>query len=100
MRKVDRLLLKVQEAERLDILQRSVAFIEKDPASGKWKAIADLWDGVPYPKGRTQRLVMECDSMEEAQKAVDEVAEAHTPTGKRARSAYTPVVIIDDILED
>ena len=98
MRRVDRLLLKVQEAYRLDALQLSVAFVEKDHKSGKWTAIADLWDG--KPQGETQRLTMVCDTEEEALAAVDEVNELHQPTGKRAGNGYTPVVIIDDILQD
>ena len=64
MRRVDRLLIKVQEAYRLDALQLSIAFLEKDPVSGKWNAIADLWDG--KPQGETKRLTMVCDTEEEA----------------------------------
>ena len=98
MRRVDRLLIKVQEAYRLDALQLSIAFLEKDPVSGKWNAIADLWDG--KPQGETKRLTMVCDTEEEALVAVDEVNELHQPTGKRAGAGYTPVVIIDDLLQD
>ena len=37
MRRVDRLLLKIQEAQRLDDLQLSVALIGKRTESGKWE---------------------------------------------------------------
>ena len=40
MRRVDRLLLKVQEAQRLDAMQVSVCFVE--PSGDKWRAIVDL----------------------------------------------------------
>lgn len=43
MRRVDRLLLKIQEAQRLDDLQLAVALIGKRTESGKWEVYADLW---------------------------------------------------------
>ena len=92
MKRVDRLLLQVQNAQRLDALQLSVAFIDKNEQSGKWEAIADLWDG--KPQGETRRLTMVCDTEEEAIAAVDEVNELHQPTGKRASEGYRPVVIM------
>jgi plastocyanin len=79
MRKVDRLLLKVQQAQRLDAMQVSVAFVE--PSGDKWRAIVDLWDGVDYPNAKTQRLELELNTMEEAVAAVEEVKAAHAPTG-------------------
>ena len=59
---------------------------------------ADLWDG--KFGGKTERLTMEFDTLEEAQKAVAEVEAVHTPTGKRigsASGAAGAVCIIDDI---
>ena len=56
---------------------------------------ADLWDG--KFGGKTERLTMEFDTLEEAQKAVAEVEAVHTPTGKRISSASGAVCIIDDI---
>ena len=47
MRRVDRLLLRVREAERLDAMQVSVALVM--PSGYKWQAIVDLSDGVDYP---------------------------------------------------
>lgn len=95
MRRVDRLLLKIQEAQRLDEMQLAVALIGKRTESGKWKVYADLWDG--KFGGKTERLTMEFDTLEEAQKAVAEVEAVHTPTGKRISSASGAVCIIDDI---
>ena len=46
---------------------------------------------------QTERLTMEFDTLEEAQKAVAEVEAVHTPTGKRIGSASGAVCIIDDI---
>lgn len=64
MRRVDRLLLRVREAERLDAMQVSVCFVE--PSGDKWRAIVDLWDGVEAPNGHTQRLILEAETEEEA----------------------------------
>ena len=97
MRRVDRLLLKVQEAERLDAMQVSVAFVE--PAGEKWRAIVDLWDGVDHPKGHTQRLILETETEAEAVEAVKEVEAAHAPTGYRAKTMES-TIIIDDLPRD
>ena len=70
MRRVDRLLLRVREAERLDAMQVSVCFVE--PSGDKWRAIVDLWDGVEA---------------------------AHAPTGYRAKTLGS-VIIVDDLPRD
>lgn len=93
MRRVDRLLLKVQQAERLDAMQVSVAFVER--AGEKWRAIVDLWDGIDYPNGRTQRLIMDAETEAEAVAAIEEVEAAHAPTGYRAKT-LDGVIIIND----
>lgn len=97
MRRVDRLLLKVQEAQRLDAMQVSVCFVE--PSGDKWRAIVDLWDGVDYPKGHTQRLTLEADTQEEVIAAIREVEAAHAPTGYRAKTLDS-VTIINDLPRD
>ena len=93
MRRVDRLLLRVREAERLDAMQVSVCFVE--PSGDKWRAIVDLWDGVEYPKGKTERLVLECETEEEAIAAVHEVEAVHTPTGWRAKTMEPAIIVMD-----
>ena len=95
MRRVDRLLLKIQQAERLDALQLAVALIGKRTESGKWEVNADLWDG--KIGGKTQRITMEFDTLEEAQNAVAEIEEVHSPTGNRIKAGDEATVIIDDI---
>lgn len=95
MRRVDRLLLRVREAERLDALQLGVALIGKRTESGKWEVYADLWDG--KFGGKTQRITMEFDTLEEAQNAVAEIEEVHSPTGNRIKAGDGATVIIDDI---
>ena len=97
MRRVDRLLLKVQEAQRLDAMQVSVCFVE--PAGDKWRAIVDLWDGVEAPAGRTQRLILEADTEKEAVASIREVEAAHAPTGYRAKTLGS-VSIVDDLPRD
>lgn len=96
MRKVDRLLLKIQEAKRLDDMALSVALINAE-SNGKWSVIADLWDGVEYPRGKSQRLTMEYDTLEEAEQAVKDIEAVHKPTGRRAAKVPDAVVIINDI---
>lgn len=96
MRRIDRLIMKVQEAQRLDDMALSVAFIDAQ-SNGKWKVIADLWDGVPYPNAKSQRLEMEYDTLEEAEQAVKDLEAVHKPTGRKAALLPDPVVIIDDI---
>ena len=94
MRRVDRLLIKIQEAQRLDAMQVSVAFVE--PSGDKWRAVVDLWDGVEAPKAKTERLILECNTEAEAVDAVHEVEAVHTPTGWRAKTMES-VIIIDDL---
>lgn len=95
MRRIDRLMLKIQQAERLDELQLAVALVGKRTESGKWEVYADLWDG--KTSGKTERITMEFDTLEEAEKAVAEIEEVHTPTGKRIRASEGAVCIIDDM---
>ncbi len=93
MRRVDRLLLKVQQAERLDAMQVTVCFVE--PNGDKWRAIVDLWDGIEAPAGHTQRLILEADTEKEAVAAIREVEAAHAPTGYRAKAMEKAVIICD-----
>ena len=97
MRRVDRLLLKVQEAQRLDAMQVGVCFVER--AGDGWRAVVDMWDGVEAPKGHTQRLTLEAQTEDEAIAAIKEVEAAHAPTGHRAKTLNS-VIIVDDIPED
>ncbi len=97
MRKVDRLLLRVQEAQRLDAMQVSVCFVE--PSGDKWRAVVDLWDGADPPAGHTQRLILEADTKEEAEAAIREVEAVHAPTGRRAK-ALKGVIIVNDLPRD
>ena len=46
---------------------------------------------------KTQRITMEFDTLEEAEKAVDEIEAAHAPTGQRIRVGEGAVCIIDDM---
>lgn len=95
MRRVDRLLLKIQDAQRLDEMQLCVAMIGKRTKSGKWEVYADLWDGKTV--GKVERLTMEFDTLEEAKNAVDEIEAVHSPTGKRIKTGDEAVCIIDNI---
>ena len=97
MRRVDRLLLKVQQAQRLDAMQVSVCFVE--PAGNKWRAIVDLWDGGKAPDGHTERLILEADTEAEAIAAIKEVEAVHAPTGHRAKTLDS-VIIVGDLPED
>lgn len=54
-----------------------------------------MWDG--KFGGKTQRITMEFDTLEEAQNAVAEIEEVHSPTGNRIKAGDGATVIIDDI---
>lgn len=97
MKRIDRLLLKIQEAQRLDAMQVSVCLVER--SGEKWQAIVDLWDGVEAPKGHTQRLILEANTKEEAVAAIEEIEAAHTPMGYRVKT-LNGVILIDDFPED
>ena len=97
MRRVDRLLIKIQQAQTLDAMQVSVAFVEPD--GGNWKAVVDLWDGVDAPKGKTERLTLTCATEEEAVAAVEEVKAVHAPTGRKIRP-FEGVTIVNDLPRD
>ena len=75
-------------------MQVSVCFVE--PSGDKWRAIVDLWDGVEAPNGHTQRLILEAETEEEAVAAIREVEAAHAPTGYRAKTLGS-VIIVDDL---
>ena len=95
MRRVDRLLIKIQDAQRIDAMQLCTALIGQKTETGEWEVYADLWDG--REGGKTERLTMKFDTLEEAKNAVHEIEEAHKPTGKRARTGSEAVCIIDDL---
>lgn len=90
MKKVDRLIIKAKKKcgyERL-----AVAFIypsEEEP--GKWVARGDIWNG-KKGSGITQAICSTCESVDDAMKALEELAEKY-PNDKDLR------IFIDDLKE-
>ena len=90
MKKVDRLIIKAKKKcgyERL-----VVAFIypsEEEP--GKWVARGDIWNG-KKGSGITQAICSTCESVDDAMKALEELAEKY-PNDKDLR------IFIDDLKE-
>lgn len=69
MNRVDALLLKVRPPEEGAGLHLTTAFITKD--GERWTLKADLWDG--EKGGKTQRLISEHDTPEDAEAALEEI---------------------------
>lgn len=92
-RRISSLLQKIQEAEAAGAKTLATALIGKRESTGKWEVHADLWDGVKG--GNLERITMECDTKEEAEKAVEDIRAAHPDKkGKRSQGA---VVFIENI---
>jgi len=82
IRRINRLLQKIQETESRDALSLAVVLIGYRESSGKWEVHADLADGTG---SQLKRITMECDTEEQAQQAADEIYAKHPPTGKKAQ---------------
>lgn len=92
MKAVDRLIIKAKRKAGSD-LKLSFGMIyrsEKEP--GKWIARGDLWNGIPYgnPKHKAEYVTCICDSIEEAEKALNELSDKY-PNNKDI------VIIVDDL---
>ncbi len=92
MQRIDRLLLKAQQAHQSGTLQVNVAFAQ--PIKDKWQAIIDLWDGMQH--GETQRLIIECDTEAEALETIEKVKAEHKPK-KYGSKKLEGITIIDNI---
>lgn len=92
-RRISNLLQKIQEAETAGAKTLAIAIIGKREDTGKWEVHADLWDGVKG--GGLERITMECDTREEAEKAVADIDAAHP--GKRGKEAPGAVVFVDNM---
>lgn len=58
MRRVDRLLLKIQEAQRLDEMQLAVALIGKRTESGKYMPTYGTGNSAAKPSGLQWSLIL------------------------------------------
>lgn len=94
MQRVDRLLLKAEQAHQESPLQVSVAFAK--PFNDKWQAVIDLWDGALH--GETKRLVIECENQKKALEEIEKVKAEYTPK-KYGAKVLKAVTLIDDITE-
>lgn len=93
MRRIDRLLLKIQEAQRLDELTLCYALVmpaslleepEDSPNYNKWGVVAYLNRGGMDSNGELLDTIY-FDTQAEAMKAAQEIEAVHAPTGKRVK---------------
>lgn len=93
MRRIDRLLIKIQEAQRLDKEGLLYALIDKacfleepedSPNYDKWAVAAYISNG-KEPGSGTMLDTMYFDTKDEAIAAAREIEEVHAPTGNRAK---------------
>lgn len=95
MRRIDRLLLKIQEAQRLEATHVRGAIVGFNQERGKWQMLVDLVGG----KGSMEyeRLDMDFESKEAALQGLEELERVHAPTGKRIQTDTGYLLVIDDI---
>lgn len=94
MKKVDRLLMKVQESQHAGDLQVGVCIVEQQDG-GEWETYINLWSD----NHESEQLVLTTDTMEEAMAAIDRVKAEHIPVGRYSK-VRKPVIIINDGLID
>ena len=101
MRRIDRLLIKIQEAQRLDAESLCYALITKacyveepedSPNYNKWAVAAYISKG-KEPGAGTMLDTLYFDTEAEAIAAAHEIESVHAPTGKRA-ALQEPIYII------
>lgn len=90
MKKVDRLLMKVQESQHAGDLQVGVCLVEQQDGD-VWQSVINLWSDT----GEAERLVVNADTMEDAIAAIDKAQAEHVPAGRRSKQRG-PVVLIDN----
>ncbi len=103
MRRIDRLLLKIQEAQRLDELTLCYALVmpaslleepEDSPNYNKWGVVAYLNRGDEVGNGEMlDKLYF--DTQAEALKAAEEIEAVHAPTGKRVRETEAYFITLE-----
>ena len=96
MKKVDRLIMKAQASQRSGILQVSACLVE--PVGSGWQAIVNLWDGVAAPNGRTDRIVLDAGTQDEAIAAVEKMQSERAPAGYRSKDRGA-VVLIGSVMD-
>ena len=101
MRRIDRLLIKIQEAQRLDSESLCYALITKacyveepedSPNYNKWAVAAYISKG-KEPGSGTMLDTLYFNTRAEAEAAAREIESVHAPTGKRA-ATQEPIYII------
>lgn len=104
MRKVDRLLIKIQEAQRLDELTLCYALVspasfldepEDSPNYNKWAVVAYLNRGGMDSNGELLDTLY-FDTKAEAMKAAKEIEAVHAPTGRRAKETEAAYITFED----
>ena len=78
-------------------MQVSVCFVE--PSGDKWRGYCRSVGRSRSPKRAYTALILEAETEEEAVAAIEEVEAAHAPTGYRAKTLGS-VIIVDDLPRD
>lgn len=92
MKALDRLIIKAKRKCGADLKLYSGMIYPSEKQPGKWVARGDLWNGIPYdkPGNKVEYATCVCDSIEEAEKALQELGEKY-PNNKDV------VILIDDV---
>lgn len=95
MKVIDRLIIKAKRQCGGDLKLYSGLIYRDEKQPGKWVVSGDLWNGVPYnkPGNKVEYATCVCDSIEEAEAALQELGEKH-PNNK-----VVPIIIEDDLMQ-
>ena len=79
MNTLDRLIIKAKKKCGTDLKLHLGWIYRTEKQPGKWIARGDLWNGIPYnkPGVKSQSVYYECDSVEEAERALQELGEKY-----------------------
>lgn len=92
MKALDRLIIKAKKKCGADLKLHSGIIYPSEIEPGKWIARGDLWNGIPYdkPGNRVEYKTYVCNSIEEAEIALQELGEQY-PNNKDI------AIIIDNV---
>ena len=99
MKKADRLLIQVRRASGDYSKQVYLGFVdlmEDGEYKGKYRSRADLWDGKQGSKKPEDSVYSYHDTVEDAVKAIEAVAEVHRPPASyKTITEDVPIIICD-----
>lgn len=93
LNRISRLMIQIQEAQRLDNKSLVGAIVGQNVETGKWEVRASLKDET----GRIEQLTSEHDTREDAVRELESIDAAHAPSGKKVKTTDPFVCVIDDL---